>query len=59
MQHKIQRIVIFHRKVLTICPGNVRQQLEARNHVYEELKGLFQSLHNLVLTLLPPDHHTL
>ncbi|QCD86213.1 hypothetical protein DEO72_LG3g734 [Vigna unguiculata] len=37
----------------------LRQRLEARDQAYEELKGQFQNLHNLVLTLLPPDHRAL
>ncbi|QCE03476.1 hypothetical protein DEO72_LG8g1500 [Vigna unguiculata] len=37
----------------------LKQRLYARNQAYEELKGQFQSLQNLVLTLLPPDHQVL
>ncbi|QCD93280.1 hypothetical protein DEO72_LG5g1352 [Vigna unguiculata] len=37
----------------------LRQRLEARDQAYEELKGQFQNIHNLVLTLLPPDHRAL
>ncbi|QCD89535.1 putative transposase [Vigna unguiculata] len=37
----------------------LRQRVEAHDQAYEELKGQFQNLHNLVLTLLPPDHRAL
>jgi len=35
------------------------KRLEDHDQAYEKLKGQIQNLHNLVLTLSPPDHHAL